>query len=155
MCFGESVVLVVDADVVVVPHAPIVSPCAACAGHALTLTVIVTDGFVAECVRWQIVTFPVVLGVFDVVTVVLVVDVAVDVETVVDVVPVVLDPLEASTASGLLPLASAAATKPSKPTPPATAANAMIRRIESPLPSAVYEAQNQRLWPLRHENSSA
>jgi hypothetical protein len=45
----DVVAVVVDVDVVV-PHAPIVSPCAWCAGHALVLIVIVTNGFVAECV---------------------------------------------------------------------------------------------------------
>jgi hypothetical protein len=38
------------------PQAPIVSPCRMCAGTALELTVIVTIGFLAECVWWQIVT---------------------------------------------------------------------------------------------------
>jgi hypothetical protein len=36
--------------VVVVAHGPIVSPCCLCAGHALTLIVIVTKGLVFECV---------------------------------------------------------------------------------------------------------
>ena len=44
----EPVVLVPVEVVVVVPHAPIVSPCAMCAGRAFTLTVIVTNGFDAE-----------------------------------------------------------------------------------------------------------
>jgi hypothetical protein len=38
-------------------HGPTVSPCARCAGTAFRETVIVTDGFVAECVRWQMTTF--------------------------------------------------------------------------------------------------
>jgi hypothetical protein len=41
----------------VVGHGPIVSPWRRCAGSALRETVIVTDGFFFECVRWQIVTF--------------------------------------------------------------------------------------------------
>jgi hypothetical protein len=38
-------------------QAPMVSPCARCAGTAFRETVIVTNGFVAECVWWQITTF--------------------------------------------------------------------------------------------------
>jgi hypothetical protein len=45
-------------DVVVVGHGPIVSPWRMCAGSAELLTVIVTRGFFAECVWWQIVTLP-------------------------------------------------------------------------------------------------
>src|SRR5262245_77848 len=37
---------------------PIVSPCLRCAGTACCDTVIVTNGFFAEWVWWQIVTFP-------------------------------------------------------------------------------------------------
>jgi hypothetical protein len=44
----DPVVLVSVEVVVVVPQAPIVSPCAMCAGSAFTLTVIVTKGFDAE-----------------------------------------------------------------------------------------------------------
>jgi hypothetical protein len=54
-CFVADVVAVVAVVpvvpvVVVVAHGPIVSPCAMCAGSALTLTVIVTNGFFFECV---------------------------------------------------------------------------------------------------------
>jgi hypothetical protein len=44
----DPVVLVSVEVVVVVPQAPIVSPCAMCAGSAFTLTVIVTNGFDAD-----------------------------------------------------------------------------------------------------------
>lgn len=72
-------------------QAPIVSPCPRCAGSALWLTVIVTNGFFAECVWWQIVTLPVVVvvGVVVVVVPVVLVDVVVVVGWVVDVLVVV------------------------------------------------------------------
>ena len=44
------VVVVVLVVVVVVTHAPSVSPWRMCAGHALTLIVIVCDGCLSECV---------------------------------------------------------------------------------------------------------
>lgn len=79
-------------------HGPIVSPWRRCAGTAFWLTVIVTDGFFAEPVRWQIVTLPpvvVVVGVVVVVVpVVVLVDVVVVVGTVVVVVLEVLDVVE-------------------------------------------------------------
>ncbi len=53
-------VVVVDVEVEVVvfdAHASIVSPCAMCACTAGNPTVIVTNGFVTECVWWQSVTF--------------------------------------------------------------------------------------------------
>jgi hypothetical protein len=53
------VVPVVVVVVVVVAQAPSVSPWRMCAGHAWTLTLIVTPGRRAECVLWQIVTLPV------------------------------------------------------------------------------------------------
>jgi len=50
-CFVEVVVVAVVVVVeVVIAHGPSVSPCRSCAGHALTLMVIVTNGLVAECV---------------------------------------------------------------------------------------------------------
>jgi len=79
-------------------HGPIVSPWRRCAGTAFWLTVIVTDGFFVEPVRWQIVTLPpvvVVVGVVVVVVpVVVLVDVVVVVGTVVLVVLEVLDVVE-------------------------------------------------------------
>jgi hypothetical protein len=75
-------------------HAPIVSPWRRCAATALWPTVIVTNGFFAECVWWQIVTLPVVVVVgvvVVVVPVVVLVEVVVVVGTVVDVVLVVVD----------------------------------------------------------------
>ena len=129
--------MVDDGDVVLVPHAPIVSPCAACAGQACTLIVIVTDGFVAEAVRWQIVTFPDVGTVVDVVEVVDVDDELLLVE--VDIVPVVeveLVPLDVKGPNALSPLATAAATNPKNATAAADAAMAIARRINlsPPLP---------------------
>jgi hypothetical protein len=69
-------------------QAPTVSPWRRCAARALWLTVIVTSGFVFECVWWQIVTLPavVVVGAVVVVPVVVLVDVVVVVGVVVDVV---------------------------------------------------------------------
>lgn len=53
------VVVVVDVEpVVVVTHAPAVSPWRRCAGTALALTTIVWNGYFFECVRWQTASFP-------------------------------------------------------------------------------------------------
>jgi hypothetical protein len=48
----------VECDRLPYGQGPIVSPCAKCAGSACASTVIVTNGFVAEWVWWQIVTRP-------------------------------------------------------------------------------------------------
>ena len=53
----ESASLRVSQPLVAHGHGPMVSPCSRCAGRAFRETVIVTNGFVAECVWWQIVTF--------------------------------------------------------------------------------------------------